>query len=110
VAGFVDEIPVDRGSRVRKGDLLLTLSAPELSAQLAESEAKVLAIESEKAEAKTTEKEPKPQEAATKMKVTPQIICVTFLIPRWRTILLKHADKDIHVCRTHIDELETNII
>jgi membrane fusion protein, multidrug efflux system len=51
VAGFVEDVPVDRGSRVRKGDLLVTLSAPELSAQLAEAEAKVLVVESEKAEA-----------------------------------------------------------
>jgi RND family efflux transporter MFP subunit len=51
VTGFVEEVHVDRGSRVRKGDLLLTVTAPELSAQLAEAEARVQVIESGKAEA-----------------------------------------------------------
>jgi RND family efflux transporter MFP subunit len=40
-AGFVEAIPVDRGTRVRKGQLLARISAPELSAQRAEAEAKV---------------------------------------------------------------------
>jgi RND family efflux transporter MFP subunit len=40
-AGFVDAIPVDRGTRVRKGQILARISAPELTAQRAEAEAKV---------------------------------------------------------------------
>ena len=40
VSGFVDRIPVDRGSAVRRGQLLAQLSAPELFAQRAEAEAK----------------------------------------------------------------------
>jgi membrane fusion protein (multidrug efflux system) len=39
VRGFVDEIPVDRGSAVRKGQLLVRLSAPELLADRAKAEA-----------------------------------------------------------------------
>src|SRR6202007_3438562 len=30
VTGFIDSIKVDRGSRVKKGDLLVRLTAPEL--------------------------------------------------------------------------------
>jgi RND family efflux transporter MFP subunit len=37
--GFVDEIPVDRGSVVKKGQLLARLSAPELLADMAKAEA-----------------------------------------------------------------------
>ncbi len=37
--GFVDEIPVDRGSVVHKGQLLVRLSAPELLADMAKAEA-----------------------------------------------------------------------
>jgi membrane fusion protein, multidrug efflux system len=37
--GFVDEIPVDRGSVVKKGQLLVRLSAPELLADMAKAEA-----------------------------------------------------------------------
>src|SRR5437588_132808 len=43
VNGFVEEIPVDRGSVVRRGDLLVRLSAPELIAQRAEAQAKMSA-------------------------------------------------------------------
>jgi len=51
VTGFVDRVEVDRGSMVRKGQLLATLDAPELRAQRAEAEAKVLNAESQRAEA-----------------------------------------------------------
>lgn len=51
VPGFVERVLVDRGSVVKKGELLAELSAPEMKAQLAEHEAKALAIESQKAEA-----------------------------------------------------------
>jgi membrane fusion protein, multidrug efflux system len=39
VRGFVDVIPVDRGSVVRRGQLLVRLSAPELIAQAAQAQA-----------------------------------------------------------------------
>lgn len=37
--GFVEEVPVDRGSVVKKGQLLVRLSAPELLADMAKAEA-----------------------------------------------------------------------
>jgi RND family efflux transporter MFP subunit len=46
VNGFVDDIPVDRGSTVKKGELVARLSAPELGAQRAEAEAKLAAAKS----------------------------------------------------------------
>ncbi len=51
VSGFVENVEVDRGSAVKKGQRLITLSAPELIAQLTEAESKVAAVESQKAEA-----------------------------------------------------------
>ena len=39
--GFVRRVLVDRGSKVKQGDLLLTIVAPELIAQRAEAEAKM---------------------------------------------------------------------
>src|ERR1700730_14226672 len=51
VTGFVDRVEVDRGSVVKKGQLLAALDAPELRAQRAEAEAKVLNAESQRAEA-----------------------------------------------------------
>ena len=51
VNGFVEKVEVDKGSMVKKDQLLVELSAPELQAQLLEIEAKAMAIESQKAEA-----------------------------------------------------------
>jgi len=51
VAGFIESVEVDRGSAVRKGQVLVKLTAPELAAQIAEAESKVRAVEAQKAEA-----------------------------------------------------------
>ncbi|MCZ2074352.1 MAG: efflux RND transporter periplasmic adaptor subunit [Bryobacteraceae bacterium] len=51
VTGFVESVKVDRGSMVRRGDLLMTLSAPEMVAQLAEAQSKAHAAAAGKAEA-----------------------------------------------------------
>jgi membrane fusion protein (multidrug efflux system) len=51
VAGYVEEVLVDKGSLVKSGQLLVKLAAPELNAQRAEAESKVQAIESQRAEA-----------------------------------------------------------
>lgn len=51
VPGFVEKVLVDRGGMVKKGELLVELSAPEMKAQLSEYEAKALAIESQRFEA-----------------------------------------------------------
>jgi membrane fusion protein (multidrug efflux system) len=51
VSGFVESMAVDRGSWVKRGQLLATISAPELRAQRAEAEAKVQAVRAQEAEA-----------------------------------------------------------
>jgi RND family efflux transporter MFP subunit len=51
VNGFVERVEVDRGSTVKQGQLLVLLSAPEMAAQRAEAEGRVLTIESQRAEA-----------------------------------------------------------
>jgi membrane fusion protein (multidrug efflux system) len=50
VSGFIDWIGVDRGSRVKKGQLLVRLIAPELEAQEHEANAKVSEAETRLAE------------------------------------------------------------
>jgi RND family efflux transporter MFP subunit len=47
VTGFVKGIRVDRGSRVRRGDLIAELDAPELIAQRAEGQSKLQAAEAQ---------------------------------------------------------------
>jgi|SRR5688572_10807659 len=51
VSGYVESVEVDRGSVVKKGQTLVRLSAPELAAQVAEAEARTLAVEAQRAEA-----------------------------------------------------------
>lgn len=48
VSGFVQSISVDRGSIVHKGQLLAVLSAPEIDAQKAEAQAKLLSAENQR--------------------------------------------------------------
>jgi membrane fusion protein (multidrug efflux system) len=50
VSGFVESVRVDRASKVQKGELLATVTAPEMQAQIAEAMAKVPAVESQRAE------------------------------------------------------------
>lgn len=49
--GYVDRVLVDRGSAVRQGQLLVSLTAPELKAQTAASESRAETAESAHAEA-----------------------------------------------------------
>ena len=51
VAGYVERVLVDRGSRVKQGDLLAELSAPEMNAQIAEAESKVQVTEADRLQA-----------------------------------------------------------
>ncbi len=51
VPGYLERILVDRGSVVKEGQLLAELSAPEMTARIAEAESKVQAAEAERAQA-----------------------------------------------------------
>jgi membrane fusion protein, multidrug efflux system len=51
VTGFVEAVTVDRGSHVRQGQVLVRLTAPELSSQRAQAEAAVRAAQSQLATA-----------------------------------------------------------
>jgi len=49
--GFVKRVAVDRGSTVKQGQVLVTLEAPEMQAQITEAQAKAQAIGLQRAEA-----------------------------------------------------------
>jgi len=51
VAGFVDRVDVDRGSVVKKGQVLATLVAPETETQIAEASSKAQAVQLQRTEA-----------------------------------------------------------
>lgn len=50
VQGFVESVNVDRGSVVKRGQLLIRMSAPELVSRTSEAEAKVRAAEEQRVE------------------------------------------------------------
>ena len=51
VPSYVDKVLVDRGSFVKRGDLLLQLSAPEMMARIDQAQAQLTSAESDKAQA-----------------------------------------------------------
>jgi membrane fusion protein, multidrug efflux system len=51
VSGFVQRVNVDRGSTVKPGQVLATLEAPEMQAQIAEAESRAQAAELQRTEA-----------------------------------------------------------
>ncbi len=51
VNGYITNVLADRGTLVRKGQLLIEMSAPEMAAQIAEAQSRVKTAESRKAEA-----------------------------------------------------------
>ena len=51
VSGFVEAVPVDRGSRVRRGELLVRIVAPELASQRAEADARIQSARAQRIEA-----------------------------------------------------------
>jgi multidrug efflux pump subunit AcrA (membrane-fusion protein) len=51
VTAYLDSISVDRGTRVRSGQVMARLVAPELAAQRAEAQSKLQAAEAQRAEA-----------------------------------------------------------
>src|ERR1700752_2254764 len=51
VPGYIERVLVDRGSNVRRGQLLVELSAPELTAQTAAAEASLHQAEADESEA-----------------------------------------------------------
>src|SRR5258707_6339595 len=101
VTGFVDRVEVDRGSVVKKGQLLATLDAPELRAQRAEAEAKVLNAESQRAEAEA--KLAGAQSTSEKLKAasaTPGVIAGNELI---------QAEKIVDAARAQVRAVEGSI-
>jgi RND family efflux transporter MFP subunit len=51
VPAYVDRVMVDLGSIVKQGDLLVEMSAPEMTAQIAEAQSKVQAAEADRLQA-----------------------------------------------------------
>lgn len=68
VAGFIDWIGVDRGSIVKKGQVLIRMNAPELNANAREGVESAKSIESEELQIKNELEDVKQQAAAAEAK------------------------------------------
>jgi RND family efflux transporter MFP subunit len=102
VPGFVDKVLVDRGSVVKVGQLLATMIAPELTARIAQAEAKVQELESQRAEAEA--RAAAAQSTYERMKAasaTPGVIAGNELI---------QAEKQVDVERARVRAVESSII
>lgn len=100
VTGFVESVEVDLGSVVKRGQPLVKLRAPEMAAQIAEAEAKALAVEAQRAEAEA--KAVAAESMFTRMKeasATPGVIA------RHELVL---AEKSLDAARAFLKALESS--
>ena len=101
IPGFVERVEVDRGSVVKEGQVLATMVAPELKAQRAEARAKVSAAVSQKAE--TEARVLAVQSTYERMKAasaTPGVIAGNELV---------QAEKQVDVERAKVAAAESSI-
>ena len=102
VSGYAEKVEVDVGSTVKQGQLLVTLSAPEMQARVAEAEARVGTLESQKAEAEA--KLVAAQSTAERIRVasqTPGAIAANELVL---------ADKAVDAAKAVIASQESSIV
>ncbi|PYV07920.1 MAG: efflux RND transporter periplasmic adaptor subunit, partial [Acidobacteria bacterium] len=104
VSGFVEKIKVDRGSVVKEGDLLATLVAPEMKAQIVEAQSKAQAIGLQRAEAAA--KLAAAQSTYQRLKAaaaTPGVVAENDVIVAEKTVeaaqALVHAYEDVQSLR-----------
>ncbi len=101
VAGFIEKVLVDRGSFVRAGQLLATVVAPELNAQIAEAQAKLKMVESQKAEAEAhTAAAQSTYDRMKAASATPGVIAGNELI---------QAEKQVEAERARIGAAESSV-
>jgi membrane fusion protein, multidrug efflux system len=70
VQGFVESINVDRGSVVKRGQLLVRMSAPELASHTSEAEARVRAAQQQRLEMESRVQNVREQRAEAEAKLT----------------------------------------
>jgi membrane fusion protein, multidrug efflux system len=98
VSGFVESLAVDRGSWVKRGQVLATISAPELRAQRAEAEAKVQGIRAQEAEAEAkTVAAQSTYERLKAASATPGVVAVNDV---------EIAQRGLEATRAHVNALK----
>lgn len=101
VTGYVKSIRVDRGSRVRAGEMLALLEAPELLAQRAEAESKVQVADAQRGVAQSkTDADASTLEKLTAASATPGVVAGNDLVL---------AQKNVEADRGQISAAEKNV-
>lgn len=98
VSGFVESLAVDRGSFVKRGQVLARISAPELRAQHAEADAKLQGVRAQEAEAEA--KTVAAQSTYDRLKAasaTPGVVAGHDL---------EMAERSVEVARAHVNALK----
>jgi len=87
VTGFVKSIRVDRGSRVRAGELMAELEAPELVAQRAEAQSKLQAAEAQLSAARSkADADASTSEKLKAASATPGVVAGNDLVVAQKTV------------------------
>src|SRR5205085_5306411 len=87
VSGFVKTVAVDRGSRVREGQVMATLEAPELSAQRSEAQSKVQAANAQLAATRAkADADASTSDKLTSASATPGVVAGNDLIVAQKTV------------------------
>jgi membrane fusion protein, multidrug efflux system len=112
VSGFVRQVHVDRGSSVKQGQLLATLEAPEMQAQVAEAESKVQALELQRAEAEA--KLAAAQSTSDRLKAasaTPGVVAENDVVVAQKTVdaaqsLVRSYESSIHAAQAQLQSVK----
>jgi membrane fusion protein, multidrug efflux system len=93
VTGFVKSIRVDRGSRVREGELLAILEAPEVVSQRAEAQSKVQSAEAQLATIKSKgEADTSTYEKLQAAAATPGVVAGNDVVLAQKTVEAAHSE------------------
>lgn len=109
VKGYIANVRADRGTVVRKGQVLATLEAPELIASLNHSKAQVSAAEAALLERQSTQKASKRtylrvlQTSKTKGAVSPNELEVAYATMMADSALLKASHENLHAAKAQME-------
>lgn len=102
LTGFVESVEVDRGSWVKKGQMLGTLTAPELHAQHLEAEAKLQSIRAQQVEAEV--KTVSAQSTYDRLKAaaaTPGVVAGHDV---------EIAERNLEAARAHVGAMKSSVV
>lgn len=114
LSGFVESISVDLGSKVKPGQVLIRLKAPELAAQRNEAEAKANAVKEQRLQSEARQRSVAAQRVEAEAKATEAEATLKHLSAAAQTpgvvaaLDLEIAQKKVEAARAQVAVLEAN--